>query len=222
MPVSGDATYSMTALDMVTNAMLKLGLLSSGEAPSGAELEDGITALNLMLKAWQVRGCDLWREDDRSVTIAANTTPTALSADIRQVYGARFVSGTYERELGQWERSQYLSLPVKSATGDPSVFYVSRQRDASNLYVWPVPTTNSTLKIDCERIVDTVEAGTDELDIPQHAFSAVAWNLAAEIIPLFNSAISPAAAAYVTQKAAQESALLMDDDRPESITIGSY
>lgn len=225
MPVSGTTTFTMTALDIVTNAMLKLGVLSSGEAPTAPELEDGITALNLMLKAWQTKGCDLWREDDRSVTISANTTPTALATDIRQVFSGRFIGTNYERMLGKWERADYLALPIKTTTGDPFIFYVSRGRDGLNMYVWPIPTADSTVKIDCERIVDTVADGSDEVDVPQHALSAVTWSLAAELIALFNTsgvAIAPATAGYVTQKAAQEMALLMDDDRPESISIGPF
>lgn len=223
MPVSGTSVYIMTALDMVTNAMIELGILSSGGTPSASELEDSLTRLNSMLKSWQLQGVDLWREDDRSVTITANTTPTTLATDIRQVFGARLVTTSFERVLGRWERSEYLSLPVKTAPGDPTIFYTSRQRDALNLYVWPVPTANATIKIDCERIVDTVTAGSDEVDVPQHALEAVWVNLAARLIPMFNAsgqAIAPASAAFVSGRAQQLLSLLMDDDRPESIFIG--
>lgn len=224
MPVSGTITYTMTATEMVTNAMIELGLLSSGGTPTGAELEDGLTRLNSMLKSWQLGGTDLWREDDRSITVSANTTPTALAADIRQVFNARFIGSGFERVLGRWERADYLSLPVKTSPGDPTIFYVSRQRDALSLYVWPVPTADSTLKLDCERIVDTVTDGSEEVDVPQHALEAVWVNLAARMIPMFNSsgeAISPETAAFVTQRAQQLFELLMDDDRPESIFIGA-
>lgn len=225
MPVSGTTPFTMTALDMVTNAMIELGLLSSGDSPSAAELEDGITRLNSMLKSLQLQGVDLWREDDRSITITANTTPTTLSVDIRDVFGARFVSTSFERVLAKWERAEYLSLPVKAASGDPTIFYVSRQRDSLLLYCWPVPTVDSTLKIDCERIVDTVTGGADEIDAPQHAYEALWVGLAARLIPMYNSSgqtIAPATAAFVTQRAQQLQQLLMDDDRPESIFIGAF
>jgi hypothetical protein len=224
MPVSGTTVYSMTALDMVTNAMIELGLLSSGDTPTASELEDGITRLNSMLKSWQLQGPDLWREEDVSVTVTANTTPTTLDATIRDVFSARFIGTNYERVLAKWERVEYLELPVKNTAGDPVVFYVSRQRDDLLLYVWPVPTSDTTLKLDAERIVNTVTAGTDEIDVPQHAYEAVWVNLAARLIPMFNSsgqAISADTCQRVEQHAGALFQLLMDDDRPESIFIGT-
>ncbi|MDB5584312.1 MAG: hypothetical protein JWR80_9488 [Bradyrhizobium sp.] len=225
MTTSGTTVFAMSALDMVTNAMIELGLLSSGGVPTGAETEDGLIRLNSMLKSWQSQGVNLWREDERSVTITANTTPTALSADVRQVFSACFIGTSYERLLGKWERADYLALPIKDTEGDPSIFYVSRQRDALNLYLWPVPTSTSTVKIDCERIVETVTDASEDVDIPQHAYEAVWINLAARLIPMFNSSgatIAPSVAAFIVGRAQQLFQVLMDDDRPESIFIGPY
>lgn len=223
MAVSGDTSFTMTARDMVTQAMIEIGVLSGGEDPQADELSDAILRLNSMLKSWQMQGVNLWREDDRAVTITAATPSVSLADDIRQVFGARHI-GDYERVLGRWEREDYLSLPVKDTSGDPTVFYVSRGRDGLTAYFWPVPTTDATVKLDCERIVDTVTNANDDVDLPQHAFEAAWVNLAVRLIPMFNasgSAVNPLTAQLVKGRADELYGALLDDDRPLSIFIGA-
>src|SRR4051812_20042836 len=108
MSVSGETDFSVTALEIVTHAMRDLGVLGTGKEPKAAELEDGLFRLNSMLKSWQGQGVSLWREDERSITITADTATVALDDDIRQVFSARFIGTDYERVLGQWEREEYL------------------------------------------------------------------------------------------------------------------
>lgn len=224
MSVSGTTALTMTARDMITNAMIELGVLSSGEEPTADELADGLVRLNSQLKSWQLQGVNLWREDDRSITITANTATVTLPTDVRQVFSARFI-GDYERLLHRWEREDYFSLPVKTSSGDPTIFYVSRDRDGLTAYFWPVPTADSTVKIECERIVDTVTDATQDVDVPQHAFEACWTALAVRLIPMFNAsgtAISPVTASMVTQRAEMLFSALQDDDRPESVFIGAW
>jgi hypothetical protein len=208
--------FGMTATDAVTQAMNDLGVLGIGKEPKSAELEAGIFRLNAMLKSWQAEGVNLWREDDRTITITADTASVALDDDIRQVFGARLI-GDYERILTQWEREDYLSLPVKDSSGDPTVFYVSRQRDNLTAYFWPVPTANSTVKLDCERIVNTIEDGSDTIDVPDAWNETVVAGLAARLAPLFGAG---ARAQDIKERAASLYARLLDDDRPQSVFIG--
>lgn len=220
MAVSGVTAFSMTARDMVKQAMVELGALNSGEDPTADELTDALVRLNSMLKSWQTQGVNLWREDEQTVTITAATASVTLAAGIRQVFSARHIDD-YERLLGQWERGDYLSLPNKDTEGNPTIFYVSRQRDALVMYFWPVPTTNQTVKIDCERIVNTVVDAAETVDVPVHANEAVWVNLAVRLIPMLGTAkLDPARVQMVQGRAQELYAMLLDDDRPQSVFIG--
>lgn len=221
MAVSGVTAFAMTARDMVTQAMRELAVLPSGEDPSADELTDGIFRLNSMLKSWQAQGVNLWREEDRSVTVTAATATVALSgdnADIRQVFGARHI-GDYERVLGQWEREDYLALPNKATIGNPTIFYASRGRDNITLYVWPVPSTDQTLKLDCERIVNTVTDAGQDVDVPTAWHETVWVNLASRMISMFG--VDPVRAQEVRDRARELYGLMLDDDRPQSVFIGA-
>lgn len=222
MPTSGAITFAMTESDMINTAAKELGVLPIGGALTATEYGEARTRLNSMLKSWQMQGVNLWREDEQSVTVVANTTPTTLASNVRQVFSARFIGTDYERVLGQWEREDYLSLPNKDTTGDPTIFYVKRERDALKMYVWPVPTANSTIKIDCERIVEASSDPAHDIDVPQHAYEAVWVNLAARLIPVFGVArVSQETAQFVAGRAQQLFQMLMDDDRPQSVFIGA-
>lgn len=209
--------FAITATDAVTHALREIKVLASGEEPTAEELEDGLFILNSMLKSWQAEGVNLWREDDRSITITAATASVTLADDIRQVFSARFIGSDYERVLGQWEREDYLSLPVKDTVGDPTIFYVSRQKDALVAYFWPVPSADSTVKLDCERIVDTVEA-SDLIDVP-NAWNETVWICLAARCGSFGG--DGRALDRATERAGVLYSRLLDDDRPQSVFLGA-
>lgn len=49
----------MTALEVITNAMIKLRVLGVGKEPKAAEAEAGMTELNNMVAEWAIDGIDL-------------------------------------------------------------------------------------------------------------------------------------------------------------------
>lgn len=60
MTTSGSTDYTRTALQVVGAALRKLRVLAAGATATGGDLTDGLEALNLMLKAWQLDDITLW------------------------------------------------------------------------------------------------------------------------------------------------------------------
>ena len=58
-----------TARDIVTRALRKRKVLSSGEDPTADELTDGLDALNDMLAAWSIDGIDFGHVTLESATV---------------------------------------------------------------------------------------------------------------------------------------------------------
>ena len=69
-----------TALDIVTQASRKKGILARGERLEAEAAADGIFALNAMMHAWQLAGI--------------NTTHSDLSLDDLFPLGPQFIEGT--------------------------------------------------------------------------------------------------------------------------------
>ena len=52
-----------TALQIIKDAMLELGILQTQEEPSADEAQDGLRLLNQMLQYWQIKGITLNHTD---------------------------------------------------------------------------------------------------------------------------------------------------------------
>ena len=94
MGTSGEYTITVTALDVIKNAMLNLGALALGETPRGAEAKVGREGLNYLIKLWEgppnfiQRGQAMWQREVGSLTLVADQNsyslkPTGGDCDIQ-------------------------------------------------------------------------------------------------------------------------------------------
>lgn len=212
MATSGVTAWSMTALDHVVAALEDARIIGSGVTPSAEEMETGIRCLNGLLKSWSIKG-NLFRNAEIEVETEAAEPLITLPDDVRDVAQVRHVhSATNERLLFPWTRAQYFSMPNRTTSGNPSIYYLDRQRDAAVLYLWPVPATAQTLKIDYSRIAQTITDANEALDIPQEWHETVWKNLAVECAESFGATLSPRYMAKAEQLYQQ----FLDSDRPDS------
>lgn len=204
MTVSGTTTFSMTVAQIVTEARALLGVQAQEEPLQAVELEQGITALNLMLKTWQAEGVMAWTEAEGSFALAqgdidyligAGGSFTTVPLDI---IDARVTRGGIDGLMFAMDRADYYALPSKTTQGVPEYFYYDRQRSGGTFYVFPAPdVTPSTVNFTYRRIIMDAGNGTDTLDIPQEWQEAIIQNLAFRLIPYY-SAITPEHVAVVT------------------------
>lgn len=219
MTTSGTSAFVVTARDFVRQALIETRIIASGREPRAAELDDCLFRLNMMLKTWQTQGAGLWRNDSATVTVLAGQSSVVLPAGAREVTDARVVvNASYERPMAKWERAEFQVIPNKAAIGSPSVFYVDRQRDTATLNVWPVPTTDTQIKIEFDRALETVEDPAETLDVPEEYAETVMLNLAVRCAPIFGAELTQmqvARAQYLEQQ-------MIDDSRASSIYMGAW
>lgn len=218
MTTSGVTTWSLTARDIVKEAMLELNILSPGEEPEAEELQRCLVRLNGLLKSSSTVGGFGFLEATGTVTIPAGAASGVLPAGVRSINTARVVvSSTYHRQMQPFNRTQYLSLPNKIASGSPTIYYISDTGDTTTMYVWPVPTAITTIAVDYTRTIETVTDGTETLDLPQEWQEAAYLALAVRIAPMFGTArIDPQTLALVEQRAERLAGALLDAERPDS------
>lgn len=215
MSTSGETVFSMTAHDVVTAALVENRILASGREPKPAELADCVLRLNAMLKSWDARGSAMWRESEEQATFGVGVASVSLPEGVSDVAGARVVvSATYERPLAQWERSDYYSLPNRAQAGSPTAFYVSAG-PSPLLYVWPVPTVSTVIKLDAIRKTETITEPSQTIDIPEMWLETVYSNLAVRVAGMFGAQLGEE---LVIRARALETQLL-DHDRPDSYRL---
>jgi hypothetical protein len=212
---SGITTLPLTVEEYVAQAAYELGAYASGEILSGEDMEDGIVRFNGMLKMWA--GDNLYREATTSLTVTAATGTVALPAGARDVASVRHVvSATNKRLLAEWSRGEYYRLPNRTASGNPTAYYLAKTISALSLYVWPVPAANITLEVDYYRLPEVVTDPSETLDLPEEWQEAVVQGLASRMANMFGSTrTDPSTVARIDQRAAALYQRLLDRDRPD-------
>jgi hypothetical protein len=219
MATSGDDTFAFTARECIDFALKKLRVVAANATPTALQAEGAKLELNLMLKAW-MKYENLWRLEEESVTpIAATASYTLTTQKPHRVVSARWrnSSGT-DMEMTLMTREEYMSLPVKSATGVPTQYYVDYQRAVPVLYIWPVPSsvTTEVVRITSFRRFEDIDSLDDDMDVRQEHFEGVAYNLAKRLGISYGKTNS-AAYAEIKQEAAVFLSELLDEDREDEI-----
>lgn len=218
MATSGTTAFAMTARELVTAALDENAILPLGEVPTADELSKCIIRLNGMLKSWQLGGVS-WKQETITLPTVAATATIALPDYVRGVNGVRFVEGaSYERQMQRFERDEYYRLPNKASTGKATAYYVERDRDGLTLFIWPVPATVSSLKVDIDRAMDTVTEADQNVDIPEELHETLYANLAMRCAGLFRQPIPEELAARATRLERE----MIDSYRPASYYFEAF
>lgn len=191
MATSGSYNYSLTAQEIINEALRLVGVLDSGEDASADDTTSAMLSLNLMLKTWGAQS-RLWlKKESAAVTLTATTQTYTLAADCKRVLSVRRRTSSIDTPLNKLSREEYFDTPSKAATGMPVNWYADDQRTATTLYIWPTASTttaaSTTLYYTYVRIIEDVDALTNEADVPQEWFETVVYNLAVRLGPKFGA-----------------------------------
>lgn len=217
-PSTGLSSFAMTAREHIITALEDNRIIAVGEDPTAAEMKACLRRLNAMLKSWTAQGVTMWRQQGYDVEITAGTASVALETGISDLVDANLVvSATHERQMARWEHSDYQALPNKAQTGQPIVYTFSQASAGPVLTVWPVPSSNVTLRLDAGRITNTVQDESDVLDLPEMWHETVYSNLALRVAGMFGATLTE----ELIQRARRLELAMLDYDRPESYYLGS-
>lgn len=219
MPSSGVTTWPVTFAALAESAMRELGAIGMGDTPDSAEIDEALIRFNLMLRTWSTTA-NLYREALATITIAGGDGAATLPSDVRDVRTLRYIqSATNQRPLTQWNRDQYLSLPNRTQSGNPTMFYYSQQPEGvgDQLYVWPVPSADSEYELDYSRGAYVVTDPTQTLDLPEEWAETALYGLASRMASMFGATrLDPAAVSRCDSKASALFEAMLDSDRPDS------
>lgn len=188
MTTSGSTNFNLTSRQVVKRA---IGLiLSQRVSPKEADMDDGLEALNLLLKSWSAKS-HLWLMAEGSVTLLTSTASYALGSSVRRVSQVRRRTSSQDVELEPLSRSEYFAIVNKTATGYPVNWWFDPLMSARTLYVWPVPTSGvastTTLPYTYYRAIEDSDALDNDPDIPPEWLEALVWNLAVALMPTFKA-----------------------------------
>jgi len=187
MALSGTFTFTLNRQELIKKVLLMLGVISPSQTPTSDETTSASNSLNLMLKAWQADGLQLWQTDTVSVTPTANadylfgdgTYTSYQPIDILEVYRKTTASNIWV-ELIRLSRNDFNTLSDHDSTGTPVNFYYNNGETTGTslgtLSIWQIADSNfianNTLEVLLTKPFDDMSSDTDNLAFPQ------AWELA--------------------------------------------
>ena len=205
MALSNTFTFNLDRDSLIKKALLMLGAIGTGQSPTADEITSASNSLNLMLKAWQADGMQLWQVRTESVTpvagknkytmgVGGDINTTAKPVEIMEVY-RRLTSEQIDVPLIRLSRTDFWTLSDKDSTGSPVNFYFEIQQGAlNNFWIWPIADAsfiaNSTIEILYQQPFDDMSAATNDLAFPQEWELAVVYGLAVILAPEYGSAIT--------------------------------
>lgn len=226
MALSGTIAYTMTVQQMVDAALQKITVLGEGEVASGNQYADAERALQLLLLSWSMTGPNLWTVDEATITLVSGTQTYTLSPRPRSVMNMRFaVDGIEQYPMTEWDRQDWDRFPMKTQSGNPIKFVIDRQRTATTVKVWPVPSFTSgsyTCPYSFERVPQDVTEPAQEIDVPQEWLETVMMNLASRLADDYR--LSGPVVDRVRERALGLYSLAMNSDRRGDVRIrmGGY
>ena len=197
MATSGSVDYSLNRNALIKESLQLVAAISEGIDPNTTQYEDASRALNIMVKAWQAYGLNLWTIETASIDLAASTASYTL--------GPSGTSGLTERPLKVVEvyitdsdsddtwlqplsRQEYIRIVNKDQTGTPTQWYYDPQLTNGTLSVWPAPDSTSsayTLKVVYQSSIEDMDSSTDDFDFPQEWYEAIKYGLAVRLAPVY-------------------------------------
>jgi hypothetical protein len=186
MAVSNSTDFKLSAGDMVEEARRKIGIQADEEPMTAQELQTGLRALNMMVKAWQADGVTAWATEEGEITplvlgdasyvfgVGGSFVPVPL-----EIMSVRINRGTSDIPMLRLGREDYYDLPNKETRGYPTQFYYERKRSGGTLFIWPTPDAGlGTLKFTYRRALMDFDNAPDDMDLPQEWHEAVLYGLA--------------------------------------------
>lgn len=222
MALTGSTDYAITRDDLIKASLRLIGVGSIDEDPTSDEITQASVALNIMLKAWQVDGLQLWQIRQKSLTPIEDqyqynlgiTEPTGDVVGSRpmriiDIY-RRNTTDVVDVVLLPMSRFDYWNLSDKNTAGTPVNYYYDLQLTDGVLNVWPAPdatfASDNTLEILYQKPFDDMDvSSTDSFEFPNEWYEAIKYGLAVRLAPEYG--VPRLERAYL----AQESKVLKDD-----------
>ena len=145
---TNDFNYSRDQI--INEALRKLGVLALEDNADAATLQQGIRALNGIIRALDLRNNNIWKLSINPyvVALAANVWQYTISGNMIEIVSANFRDATgVDYPLDVVDAKGYAAIQDKYETGDPEVVFLPVRQDISTtnqLLIWPAPASITT------------------------------------------------------------------------------
>lgn len=152
--------------------------VAGGQPMSGSDLEDSIDMLNELLMEMSNKEHPLSRIKQKSVAVSASVAGYDLGPSITAVYDSVMTWSSVDYAMNEMNRYDYFNIPNKDTEGKPSQFMVEQTLNSVNMYLYPVPSQNDTIKFYAAIRPQILTNMQQELDVHPRYIPSVIMGLA--------------------------------------------
>ena len=155
MAVSGSFDFKLNRDQLIKEALIECGVLDEEESPTDAMNTTATRRLNMMLKAWQADGLQLWSHKEVNVFLEKSKVKYSLPAD-------NYTESFTETAIRVAASSSDTTMEVDSTTGMTAADFVGVQVDDGTMHwttvasVTDSDTFELTTGLDDDAAVDNV------------------------------------------------------------------
>lgn len=192
----GPATFN-TPLRIITYARRNAGKLAQDSEPSSSQYAEDLNRLNDLINYEQTQGLKLWLDQDISIAAPILSAGTALytlgptgtvvlaGKPLRVLQGYYQDSSNNRRPIDPpLAREEYYRLSNVSNEGAITSYYVDKQQNTLNVYLWNTPDAEAatgTVHLITQLQITNMISLTDAMSFPQEWFLYLQWALAEQI-----------------------------------------
>lgn len=187
---------SVTARQIITKSMQKIGLLTKTEQPSSDEVNDGLYALNAMLSTWSNEAALITVRTEETFPLTAgvntysigpgqtfNTTrPTFINDSHVRLVNIDYVVTVIPDE-------QYHDIQEKTLPGTPYWLNYNNGFPTGSIRLYPTPDTGYSLFLLSEKPIASLTLDA-VVSLPPGWEEAIIYNLAVRMAPEYGQPVS--------------------------------
>ena len=185
MTTSGTNTFTQTRNQIINLAYKRIGVLSDYQPLTAAQLEDGSTLLNIMVKSWIAKGSRLWKTKQATLFVQPNQASYTIdgsTSNVTELYYS--TTTTADTALSA------IVIPVTSTTGMTVGDFFGVLLDNGNLFWTTIVSINSLNVTVNDALTDTTTSGnavytyTTKLTRPEDIDNAQCQNSSVSQLPM--------------------------------------
>lgn len=187
MPISSSYDFTVTRNQLVEGALRICGVIAPGETPSTSQYTNGSEALNMLVKAWQSDGMQLWIMSEYTLTLTNGVNSYTINEKMLKVTQAlnRNINTNIDIPMRIITRDEYNRLGNKTSSGNPVQVWHNPNLTTSTVKVYPTPSTveatNNRIILTYQKQTSDLDASTDNPEFPAEYFDALKFGLAARL-----------------------------------------
>jgi hypothetical protein len=185
MTVATDASTLSTIDEIILQAYRRAGLIPidfgiGADSSWNAKAEHGRLTLNRLINQLPAETISEHFTNFFVLDLTSGTPSYAIDTDENILnfvdYGSHIpesndpeeVETTGETQVQPITRHRWNSLSSKVAEGIPTLYYLHRNGGSLTLYLWPIPSEDSKIRFQVQRIPGSNSTGSDNPDLQRH------------------------------------------------------